>query len=299
MSIDFRRAVKYPPEVFLWADTVDLEVGDNTLFEYTNLEYSPAYILTLQGVSLDNGVTGVFSVSADDLEAMKIDVPATKGIQYNEDVRIVAEKSMKGSITVTSAVSGFRSRHLLKVDRATPLLKNYYGFEIYDRDKELMSKYNIKDVNVSEFNPFADKVYRVVTSGKAMTTDGTVLKVSVPKDKKVILLDIATSPVSDADKVNISISRDGINDVMTLDAYCLPPMSVWFGSRYLNAMRVVAVDELIIEATVTEPVTIRATYAIGYLTLEEKVKWGLRMSSSEIKEANEKNLFELAEAGLI
>jgi len=299
MSIDFRRAVKYPPEVFMWADTVDLEIGDNTLFEYVNLEYSPAYILTLQGVSLDNGVTGVFSVSADDLEAMKIDVPATKGIQYNEDVRIVAEKSMKGSITVTSAVSGFRSRHLLKVDKATPLLKNYYGFELDDRDKELISKYNIKDVNVSEFNPFADKVYRVVTSGKAMTTDGTVLKVSVPKDKKVILLDIATSPVSDADKVNISVSRDGINDVMTLDAYCLPPMSVWFGSRYLNSMRVVAVDELIIEATVTEAVTIRATYAIGYLTLEEKVKWGLRMSSSEIKEANEKNLFELAEAGLI
>ena len=299
MSIDFRRAVKYPPEVFLWADVVDLEIGDNTLFEYTNLEYSPAYILTLQGVSLDNGVTGVFSVSADDLEAMKIDVPATKGIQYNEDVRIVAEKSMKGSITVASAVSGFRNRHLLKVDRATPLLKSYYGFELDDRDKELISKYNIKDVNVSEFNPFADKVYRVVTSGKAMTTDGTVLKVSVPKDKKVILLDIATSPVSDADKVNISVSRDGINDVMTLDAYCLPPMSVWFGSRYLNSMRVVAVDELIIEATVTEAVTIRAAYAIGYLTLEEKVKWGLRMSSSEIKEANEKNLFELAEAGLI
>lgn len=302
MTLDYKKIVRYPPEVFIEAEAKDLVAGANTLFEYKNIDYKPKYILTLTGLSFDNSVDGRFSLEVDGIKGvMKIDnTTATKGIAYNEEVRIPASKSLIGSLYTSASVSDYKSRHAIRVDKPTPLIKLFYGFELTERDKELINKYNINDMKVKEFNPYEDNVLRVVTAGRRMSSPGTIFKITVPHNYKVILLDISATTPTSPNQAIINVKRDAV-DTLSLDAYCLQGLNpVWNGSRYTNSLRIVALDEMTISADIASGThDFRITYAIGKLTLEEKVKWNEELTTSERREAETKNLYELVEAGLV
>ena len=300
-ELDYRKIVKYPPEVFMSATAIDLSSGSNTLFEYVNIDFRPKYVVTLTGISFDNSVNGRFTLKVDDIEGvMKIDnTTATKGLSYNEEVRIPASRNLVGTIYVDTAVTSYRSRHMIRVERPTPLTKLFYGFELTDRDRELIDKYGIKDVRVKEFNPFEDQIQKVITSGKRLSSSGTIFRITVPSGYKVVLLDVAATTPASANQATITVERDGV-ETMVLDAYCMQGLNpVWNGSRYTNSLRVVALDELLVTADITSGThDFRITYAIGKLTVEEKIRWGEELTSSERRIAEEKNLYELVEAGL-
>jgi len=301
MTLDYRKIVKYPPETFVEATATNLIAGSNTLFEYKNIDYRPKYIITLAGLSFDNSVDGRFTLKVDDMDGvMKINnTTATKGIQYNEEVRIPASKNLVGTLYMPSTVSNYKFRHMIRVERPTPLTKMFYGFELSDRDRELIEKYGIRNIKTKELNPFEDNIQKVITSGKRLTSSGTIFRITVPRDYKVILLDISATTPASPNQATIEVERDGV-DTLSLDAYCLQGLNpIWNGSRYTNALRVVALDEMVITANITSGThDFRITYAIGKLTLEEKIRWNLDLTPSEIKEAESSNLFELVEAGL-
>lgn len=286
----------YPPEVFPVADAVNLLAGDNNMLEYTSLKVRNT-IVSLCGISTQKADARIHII-ADNIEAMKSDLRPSRGLDYNDEVRISANDSMLLKVYSATAINSFASRFLIRMDRATPLVRKYYNLQLDSRDLELLSKYNISDVVSSEYNPYSDNVYRISTVYRSLTSGGTVFRERVKPGEKISILDISVDDRPDPDTANIIISRDGLID-LELDACCMPTISLSSGSRYVSTCKITAVDDVIVSVDTSEPIGIRVVYLVGKLSLEEKVKWGLKLTQEEQKIAASKNLMELAEVGLI
>jgi len=66
-------------------------------------------------------------------------------------------------------------------------------------------------------------------------------------------------------------------------------------------MRVVAIDELYVEAEVLSggPYKIRVVYGLAPVTVAEKIAWGMDLTPSERALADRLGLYDRVEAGLI
>jgi hypothetical protein len=76
--------------------------------------------------------------------------------------------------------------------------------------------------------------------------------------------------------------------------YALPSLS------YNAPIRIVATDKLEVNVAVAAAGTyyVRATIGIGSLTIPEKIKWGIPLSTEERKIAEQEDLYDKVEAGL-
>jgi hypothetical protein len=90
------------------------------------------------------------------------------------------------------------------------------------------------------------------------------------------------------------VSRDGTDDVLNLDLYCLPSLD------WETPVRVVSLEKLEVklDAKVSGTYNVRVTYGIGRLTLPDKIRWGLDLTAEERRVAEEEGLFEKVRVGL-
>ncbi|MEM1544467.1 MAG: hypothetical protein QW795_07270 [Candidatus Bathyarchaeia archaeon] len=288
----------YPPEVFPVADSVNLLPGDNIMLEYTSLKVRKQ-ILSLYGYATIETNASLY-VLADEKEVMRTDLRASLGIDANNETRLSANNSLLINVRSTSSLNNFKSRFLIRIDRATPLVRKYYNLPLDDRDIEILNKYDIKEVVSSEFNPYQDNVYEIITIGRRLNSSGTVFKEKAGKNEKISIVDIAiTKNRPDfPDRANIVVYRDGLEPII-MDASCMPYTNFYSGGRHLSTCRMTAVDEIEVRVETNQDIGLRLTYIVGKLTVEEKVKWGLKLSQEEQRYAEKNNLFELAEVGLI
>jgi len=302
-EIDVRRVVRYPPEIFVSAIPVDLVAGDNRIADY--LAFTP-YIVSLYGVSFARYDGLSFSVSVDGVtDVVKMeDLGAVKGLNYEEEVKVPSIQSMSLSITSPVNVSAYQLRHKVKVDSPNVLLKMMLGLTLKDRERELAEKYGLIEKLAWQtpvpYDPYTG-VETIHSFTKTMTSSGTVLRIPVPRNRKVILLDIAADRPPASAQAYITVERDDVPDVIRVDPYCLQGLEESIGLWPKYPIRVVALDRLLIELDRRSGThKIRIVYGVGKLTVLEKLKWDPdRLTDEERILAERLNLQDQIEAGVV
>ena len=302
MGVDVKRVFRYSPEIFLHAWPIDLSVGENKYQDYAG--FSP-YIVSLYGVSFARYDGLSFSAGADGVaDIIKLeDLGAVKGLDWEEECKVHAVRTMSFRVTAPSAVTAYQLRHKVKVDKPNALLKMQLGISLTNREKALAEKYGLAEKltlqTLAPYDAYAG-VETIHPVAKRMTASGTILRLPVPKDMKIILLDVAVyRPVASA-QAYITVKRDDVENTLRVDPYCLQGLEQPIGLWPKYPIRIVALDELLVELEWTAGThRIRLVYGVGKLTIPEKIKWKPELlTDEEIATAEKLGLYEKIEAGL-
>jgi hypothetical protein len=290
-EVDIRRVVKYPPECLVSAMPINLQAGDNKVAEYFTPE---KYVLSLYGASFDRqniafyaDIDGITNV----VQMQKLN--ASRGLDYEEELKVPITKSARLRLYTSSAISAYQWRHRIMVLPKTTALKILLGLPLTDRDRELDSKFGISDMVASypaEPVDLLKGVEQIKSVTNVLTTSGTLFRQVVPNGWKLILLDISVVRPTNPATLYIDVVRDDI-ETLHLDAYCLPSL------EYRCPIRVVAIDK--IDITASGACAARITYGLGRLTIAEKIRWGIDLTSRESEIADKLGLFDRVEAGVV
>jgi len=304
-QVDIRKALKYPPEVFMGTVIKDLSGGLNNIVVYTGLDVAKLFAglvgfssTAASNVALDvtrDGVSGYATVS---------DLGAVRGLDYMEELKVGALRDLIVRARAISSVSNFTFRYLIKVSPVKAVHKLLYGGSLLPREKAVAEKLGLTESTVAfpvdVWNPYKG-VLDVKFQATSVSTTGVVLRVTPPGGYKAVLLGIASERPTAPNSFKIYVSRDGIENIMELDAYGLPTQTTWWGSPAWNTMRVVALDELLIEGEVLSggPYNVRIVYGLAPINIVEKIAWGLELTDEEERIAEKHRLYDMVEAGLI
>jgi len=295
VSVEIRKVLKYPPEAFLYAMPFNLLAGDNKVSEYSGFD---PYVLVIQGLSFAAQDGLIFHADVDGFtDVVRLDnLASVKGLDFEEGVKFATTKRTTMRITTTSSVPGYAWRHRVVVFEPTVSMKLQLGLPLTQRDSELAEKFGLRQaLKASVPKPYDlyEGVEELRTVSAKLTSSGTVIRVVVPKGKKIVLLGVAAARPSAPASAYLNVSRDNV-DALSLDLYCLPSLS------YEAGVRVVALEKL--EATLDVRTSgtyyVRLVYGVGRLTLREKVMWGLDLTPDERALAEEQDLFDKVEAGV-
>jgi hypothetical protein len=201
-------------------------------------------------------------------------------------------------IDAPSAVSGYQWRHRVAVFRPTTAMKLQLGLSLSEEDRRLAEKYgleNLLKLQVPVPYDLARGVEEWRTQAVRMTGSGTILRVVVPKGKKVVLAGISAARPAGPASGYVTVDRDDVSETLKLDPYCLAGLS------YDSPIRVVALDKLIVEwdQAVSGTYYFRVVYGVGRITVPEKIAWNLDLSRDEREKAEREDLFDRVRAGLI
>ena len=290
-EVDIRKVAKYPPECFVSAMPTNLQAGDNKVAEY----FTPdKYVLSLYGVSFDRQNIAFYAdVDGVTNTVQMINLNASRGLDYEEELKVPITKSAKLRLYTASAVSAYQWRHRIMVLPKTTALKILLGLPLTDTDRELDSKLGISDTIASypaEPVDLLKGVEQIKSVTNVLASPGTLFRQVVPKGWKLILLDISVVRPENPATLYIDVERDDI-EALHLDAYCLPSL------EYRCPIRIVVTDK--IEITASRSCTARITYGLGRLTIAERIKWGIDLTYKEREIAEKFDLFDRVEAGVI
>jgi hypothetical protein len=293
-EVDIRKVVKYPPECFVSAMPTNLQTGDNKVAEYFTPE---KYVLSLYGVSFDRMDSDVSFYADVDGITNAVQIPsasfAVRGLDYEEEMKVPVTKTVKLRIYSPMDIDGYIFRHRIAVLPKTTALKILLGLPLSERDRQLDQKLGISDMISSypaEPVDLLNGVEQIKSTAVSLESAGTVFKQVVPRGWKLILLDISVKRPNGPATLYIDVERDDI-ETLHLDAYCLPSL------EYKCPIRVVATDK--IEITASRACAARVTYGLGRLTIAEKIRWGIDLTSKEKETADKFGLFDRVEAGVI
>lgn len=297
-EINIGRVLKYPPECFMSATPVDLQAGENKVAEYADLR---PYVVSIQNLSFSRYSGMEFRLDVDGVsDVIKLsNLAGAKGLDYEENVKVPATKRATFKLISPSAVTAYQWRHKIVVFKPTVYLKTLLGVPYTGREPELAKKYNLEqEVRLRTPEPF--NLFEGITDRKTIMTQlsssGLVLRLPVPDGKKAILTGISAERPAGAGRAYVTVKRDGVEETLRLDLYCLPSLS------YDAPIRVVALSELEVEldVLVSGTYTVRLDYGVGRLTLPEKCAWiPDQLTPEERKEAEEKDIFEKLEVGKV
>jgi hypothetical protein len=261
----------------------------------------------LYGLSFSPLPGGRFSLDVDGSpDVVKIEsLDAIRGLDYEEEVRIPARQTLVGRVFNPAGATAYAMRHKVRVDRATPFLKVLFGYPLAgSREVELARKYNMQRVVRTEYlsplDPYRG-LYRVKTYARTMASPGVIARITVPKGWRVALLDIVAERPDAPGKAFVVVERDEF-PALYLDLYCLPGLSYLNRFEHNYSLLINALDWMEVSLDVRAPGTYKVRFIVGLgeLLLQDKVRWiPEELTAEERAQAEELNLFELVEAGLV
>jgi hypothetical protein len=296
LVIDFRKMIRYPPELFMSALPTDLIAGENIVATYINPD---PYVLILQGLSFSRASGISFRADVDGMtDVVRLDnLGSSRGIDYEERIKIPVTRLATLKFFTQSATAGYAWRHKLLVMRPTTAMKLQLGMRLSPDDVDLATKYDLQRM-LALSTPQAFDIYSGVEDYKTvmvkLSSSGTVARLTVPQGKKYILLGVSALRPSASAQAYLNIERDDLL-IQTYDLYTLP------GLEQEASLRIVALDKLVVSLDVRASGTyyVRLVYGIGRLTLREKIMWGLELSSTERALAEQEDLFNKVRAGVV
>jgi hypothetical protein len=298
-TIDVKRVVKYPPEAFISSQPINLILGDNKLAEYTGFEKN--FILSIQGLSFNRVSNLMFHLDVDGfINTVKLDnLASVRGIDYEENIKVPSTRSATLRITSPTNITAFQWRHRVTVFKPNVAMKLQLGLPLTTNELMLANKFNlhqlIRQITPEHFNLFSG-IEDFKTISVSMSSSGVISTIPVPKGKKVILSSISVTRPAAPNSAFLIVNRDGIDNVLNLDLFCLPNL------EYEVPLRVVALDrlEILLNIIAAGTYNVRITYGIGRLTIVDKIKWiPDELTDEERRIAEENDLFDKIDAGVI
>jgi hypothetical protein len=284
--LNLDKLVKYPPEVVL--EGVVSNIPANAPYDLIN--YQPTAI----GERVLFFMNPSFSIQPLNLKITYDSylheistLSAAKGLDYEEELKLPATSVLKLTFLSTSSIT-YAFRYKLAVYKKTPLLKHVLGLPLSESERRKLNNVieamQIEPPRMRDPMEGIEKLYTVTS-----TTSGTVLDVYPKKGEKVVLLSLSVQRPSSTGSAYVTISRDDV-DFDPIDAYTLPSL------QYNYIIKIVALKELRITTNASIP--IRVVYGTGKITIPEKIRWNIPLTSEENEIAEKYGIREKVEAGL-
>jgi len=303
--VDIKRVLRYPPEIFMGTVIKDLDEGYNDLVTYTGLDVAKVHA-TFMGFSCTPASNVLLEVTKDGIGGYMtvFDLGAVPGLDYHNDARIPAARSIVIRARAISSISNFAFRYLIRASKLRIVHKLLHGIALTPEERRIAERLGLIDSVFAYpsdiWNPYKG-ITEVHYTAVTVSQSGAILRVTPREGEKAVLIGILVERPSSPNALYIHVDRDGLDDIMVLDAYALPTIHVGYPTPFWNAMRVIAIDELVVRAEVLSggPYKVRIVYGRAPIFLAEKIAWGLELSEQERIKAERLGLFDQVEAGVV
>lgn len=305
---------KYFPEDIPGAQVVNLVTGTPYSIEsITRFSKIPGeFLVTLLSFGLSANANVTFYTHADNYERI-IDAE-TYGCYHldrDEDVFIPAKSTLYLKLLSDAGVSDYPIRYLIRVSKPSVLDKILYGITLTDNDNSINNMYKLGDRILRNDIPVhrpmlvsRKEIARKVTASAGIQQIGETI--TVPKNRFIVLDEIAVDGYESAVTDNtIVVDRDLDTSYISLNCYAMPPFvtGVTPNIPLSNAMRIgiPAVDKLSVYLDNDSSVTnwrVRFKYSTYVLTIPDKIRWGIGLTSKEDDIAKRNDLANKVKAGL-
>jgi len=314
---------KYIPEDIPGAGVVDLVNGTPYSVEsIARFSKIPGeYLVTLLSFGLLASANVTFYTDVDGtFRTIDSETYGCYHLDKDEDVFVSAKSTMYLKLLSDADVSDYPIRYLIRVSKPSIIEKLLYGVALTDEDTPLNNRFNLGDRVLSRDIPILKPVLvsRKQIARKITATGGDNPQIgetiTVPKNRYIVLDEIAvdgyeTSPTDVTDNF-IVVDRDLDDEYVKLNCFAMPPfvynttpgdLTPDIPLSYPMKMSIPAVDKLSIHLENGSNVTnwrVRFKYSTYVLTIPDKIRWGITLTSDEESLAVANDLHGKVKAGL-
>lgn len=291
------------PEILPEAISVTASPSGTPIASYAN--FSPS-IVTLNSLFTDVGEDVVLRVSQDssyatlksegqgrsDREVTELEIPCTSSLNF----------------WAIGAVTEFAyTAYTLRITKPTILEKIKYGYPLSTEETALADQFNIiklfkagllKQTTTPMFQKVIEVVEKVTVPAGGNTQIGSLI--NVKSGQKAAIISIGTDSAFGgliANDTFITVNRD-ISDknYVKLDTFAMPGLNHDINCYIPGIDRLEATLESV-SGVIDMPV--RFKYAIADLTILEKIKWEIGLTTDESAIANEMDLYNAVSTGVV
>jgi len=311
---------RYAPEDIPGASVVDLVGGTPYSIEsITRFSKIPGeYLVTLLSFSLLASTNVTFYTDVDGtFRTIDSETYGCYHLDKDEDVFVSAKSTMYLKLLSDAGVSDYPIRYLIRVSKPSIIEKLLYGVALTDKDTPLNNKFNLRDRILSNdlpvYKPMLVSRKQIARKITADSDDNPQVgeTITVPKNRYIVLDEIAVDGYESGVTDNfIVIDRDLDDEYVKLNCFAMPPfvynttpgdLTPDIPLSYSMKMGIPAVDKLSIYLENGSGVTdwrVRFKYSMYVLTIPEKIRWGITLTSDEESLASANDLFSKVQAGL-
>jgi len=304
--------VRYPPEELLFGRVI-ASIDDTKTQNLQALLRIEPKIVCATGVGLPQTDAIHVHATADVLtDVINLNAGALYDIDRTTPLQLWSKKAYRLWIENLTGgpVTNLKVRDKYLVDDLTTVMKLRQGLDLDVEDERLATKFYLKENLIAGRLAYgfpglaAEELMRVVWVSKLMTAGANSDEeigpsITIPENQKVILTEIACeAPDAVTDEVYVKVNRDkDQTDYLEINVAAMPN-SLDFGVP----LWVPAVEEMTVRLVCTTAqgngFRVRYKYARAPLTLADKVRWGLVMSTVEKEVAEALDLYDRIAAGI-
>ena len=305
---------KYYPEEILSGDLCGLVA--NTKFPVSNLARFAAVpgdvICTLTAFSTLVNATTDFSVDADGTSYINHDVGTGGNLIKEVQSWISAKSSLSLGLLSTANIANYPIRYTVSVDKPTVIQKLLMGIKLTAYDIKIRDKFGLIDIVKSgEIPVHKQELIRSSVVSDRITAAGIGTEnvggtITVTKNRFFVIDRLIVDGHTGVLTNWLRINRDNDNNYINANFQSLAPYTTDAGLGYdmpwENRLFVPAIDKLEVGIYHTAGiVNLRVLYRYSeyYLTLREKIRWDMLLSTDEKLLADETDLVDKVNAGLV
>ncbi len=291
------------PEILPEAINVTAVAGGTSIASYSGFTQA-GYIMVLNSLYTDVGAAADIRVDQDSSYATLESTCTATSDRERRQVEIPCIKSLDlwavgaGIVTYTAFTT--------KIMKPTVFDKIKYGYPLSAEEITLADQFDIRKnfqagILKQMDSPMYQRLYEVIDTITVVAGSHTRVGplINVPAGKKAVILSIGTNEAVAPGAGNdtfITINRDSDLSYVKLDTDAMP------GLNHNVECYIPGIDtvEVILESvTGIVAMPVRYTYSISDITILEKIRWGLPLSTTEASIAQELDLYGIAAAGLM
>jgi len=233
-------------------------------------------------------------------------------LDKDESVFIPAKSTMYLKLLSDANISDYPIRYLIRVSKPSIIEKLLYGVPLTDKDTPLNNKFKLRDRilsgNIHITKPMLVSRKQIARNITADADGNPQIgeTITVPKNRYIVLDEIAVDGYETAVTDNfIVVNRDLDDEYIKLNCFAMPPFITGvlpnIPLSHSMKMSIPAVDKLSVYLENGSGVTnwrVRFKYSTYVLTIPEKIRWGIGLTSDEETIASANDLFNKVKAGL-
>ena len=306
---------RYVPEDIPGASVVDLV--DGTPYSVESIarfsKIPGEYLVTLLSFSLLASANVTFYTDMDSTyRTIDSETYGCYHLDKDENVFISAKSTMYLKLLSDANVSDYPIRYLIRISKPSVLEKILYGVPLTNDDIPLNNMFNLRDRilrnDIPIHKPMLVSRKQIARKITADADDNPQIgeTITVPKNRYVIIDEIAVDGYETAVTDNfIVVDRDLDDEYVKLNCFAMPPFITGvlpdIPLSHSVKMGIPAVDKISVYLENGSGVTdwrVRFKYSTYVLTIPEKIRWGIGLTSDEEAIAEKDNLRLKVKAGL-
>lgn len=265
------------------------------------------FVMILKDLITNQVATETLRIDTDSGHGVIESPLAARPLSEPSELDILIEDSM--DLWAVGGAVEARYAYTLRITQMTVFEKIKYGISLTVEESALAIEYDIakkylagimKATDIPQFKQIVEVAKKVTVAAGGTTRVGRII--NVKDGEKAVLIGMSADSATVASGVGsndtyLAVNRD-VRDLsyVKLDTIAMPALT-----HEINCY-IPAINRLEVELQSVTGVTnlpIRYRYGIADVTILEKIRWGLPLSSEEAQDAKSYNLFDAVAAGVL